>query len=291
MSNKLKILVTGSSGQLGKCIEKISGSYVNFDFYFYSRPTFLLDNADTMRSAFELVKPDFCINCAAYTAVDKAEEEKAFAYAANADGVGNLAALCEVYQTKFIHISTDYVFNGTASSPYVEVDSLDPINVYGASKAAGEKLALANCPSAIIIRTSWVYSLYGKNFVKTMINLMNQKDSIGVVNDQKGSPTYAKDLAIAIMHIVSFKEWMPGIFHFSNKGIISWYEFALSIQKKINSKCVVNAIPTSAYPTPAKRPAFTVLNTSKIEKTFQMTIPKWEDSLNDFFADYKSERN
>lgn len=288
---KPKILVTGSSGQLGKCIQEISLQFANFEFLFYSRPQFELDNDDTMESAFKLLNPDFCINCAAYTAVDKAEVEKEIAFAINAVGVGELASLCNRYQTKFIHISTDYVFNGNATNAYKENEPVDPVNMYGATKAKGEKLALQNNPSSVIIRTSWVYSQYGKNFVKTMINLMGQKDEISVVNDQSGAPTYAIDLAEAIVNIVQHKKWVPGIYHYSNEGNITWYDFAIAIQQKTKSNCKVNPIPTSAYPTPAKRPAFSVLDTEKIKSTYGIDIPFWKDSLDKCLNTYNSERN
>ncbi|MFT3945660.1 MAG: dTDP-4-dehydrorhamnose reductase [Agriterribacter sp.] len=277
--SKLKILITGSSGQLGQCLREISSRFTAFDFYFYSRPEFVLDDEQTMINVMASVKPDFCINCAAYTAVDKAETEKEAAYNINAAGVAALALLCRQHQTRFIHISTDYVFDGNVSSAYKENDPVDPVNVYGASKAEGEKLVAQNNPASVIIRTSWVYSLYGKNFVKTMISLMNQKDDINVVADQEGSPTCAIDLAQAILDIIVHKQWMPGIYHYSNKGTISWYDFAVAIQQKINSHCKVNPIPAASYPTPAKRPAFSVLDTSKIETAYGITIPYWKDSL------------
>lgn len=289
--SKQKILVTGSLGQLGKCIQEISLPFTECEFYFYSRREFKLDDAGTMKDVFASIKPNVCINCAGYTAVDKAETEREAAYNINAIGVGALALLCKQYQTRFIHISTDYVFNGNASSAYKESDPADPVNIYGASKAEGERLALQNNPASVIIRTSWVYSLYGKNFVKTMISLMNQRDEINVVNDQTGSPTYAIDLAQAILRIAAHKKWVPGIFHYCNKGAISWYDFAVGIQQKINSNCKVNPISTALYPAPAKRPVFSVLDTSKIETTYGVDIPHWEDSLDKCLHHYNSERN
>ena len=277
--SKPKILVTGSSGQLGKCIQDISSQFTVYNFFFYTRPEFVLDDVQTMEKVFASVQPDYCINCAAYTAVDKAETERDMAYGINATGVGDLALLCTQYQTKLIHISTDYVFNGNAFLAYKESDPVDPVNVYGASKAEGEKLALQNNPASVIIRTSWVYSLYGKNFVKTMINLMNQKEEISVVNDQSGSPTYAIDLARAIMNIVQHEDWIPGVYHYCNKGNITWYDFAVAIQQKTGSICKVNPIPTSSYPTSAKRPVFSVLDTLKIQSTYAIEIPYWKDSL------------
>lgn len=291
MITRPKILVTGSSGQLGKCIRDISSQFADFEFYFYSRPEFELDNADAMEHVFVLIKPNFCINCAAYTAVDKAEAEKDIAFAVNAAGVGQLATLCNRYQTRLIHISTDYVFYGNASAAYKENEPVKPVNAYGESKAEGERLAIQNNPSSVIIRTSWVYSLYGKNFVKTMINLMQQRDEINVVDDQTGSPTYATDLAAAILQIISHPKWVPGIYHYSNTGTISWYDFAVAIQQKIQSKCRVNPIPATAYPTPAKRPAFSVLDTSKIRNTFDLTIPSWKESLDICLGNYSAERN
>lgn len=289
--SKPKILVTGASGQLGSCIREIAIDYPSFDFHFYSRPQFVLDNIAVMENVFSLLNPDCCINCAAYTAVDKAETEREVAYHINAAGVGELALLCNRYGTKLIHISTDYVFSGNASTAYTEKETVDPVNLYGASKAEGERLALQNNPASVIIRTSWVYSLYGKNFVKTMINLMEQKPEINVVSDQYGSPTYAIDLAKAIMYIMQSEKWTPGIYHYSNTGNISWYDFAIAIQQQIKSNCKVNPIPTSSYPTPAKRPAFSVLDTSKIQNTYGVAIPSWKDSLQACLANYSPERN
>lgn len=288
--NKPRILVTGSSGQLGRCIREISSRFNAFEFHFYSRPQFVLDDARTMRNVFASVNPGFCINCAAYTAVDKAETEKESAFDINADGVGVLALLCEQYQTKLIHISTDYVFNGNASSAYKESDPVDPVSVYGASKAEGERLAIKNNPYSIIVRTSWVYSLFGKNFVKTMISLMQQRDAINVVDDQIGCPTYAADLAQVLLQIVSHKQWIPGIYHYSNQGTISWYDFAVAIQQKTKSECTINPIPSSSYPTPAKRPSFSVLDTSKIRDTYGISIPFWMVSLDKCLDNYSSER-
>jgi len=279
MSDTPKILVTGSSGQLGQCLKELSQQYTSFRFYFFSRPEFMLDDTEKMQNVFASVNPNFCINCAAYTAVDKAETENEMAFNTNAKGVGELALLCAQYQTKFIHISTDYVFNGKSSLAYLENNPVDPVNVYGASKAGGEKLAMEFHASSIIIRTSWVYSLYGKNFVKTMVNLMRQKNEISVVNDQTGCPTYAVDLAKCIMQIITQQKWVPGIYHYCNAGSITWYDFAVAIQQIINSNCEVNAIPTSSYPTPAKRPGWSVLDTSKIKSSYGITIPYWKDSL------------
>ncbi len=207
----------------------------------------------------------------------------------NADAVGNLAAACELHDALFIHISTDYVFDGTATSPYKEDHPVKPVNLYGASKLKGEELARENNEAAIIIRTSWVYAPFGNNFVNTMLRLMNERDSIKVVSDQQGCPTYAPDLAAAIMQVIRNLNCSPATlqamqlasntFHYSNSGVITWYDFALAIKEISGSKCVVDPIPTSAYPTPAKRPAYSVMDTTKIQQVFSISIPSWKESL------------
>jgi dTDP-4-dehydrorhamnose reductase len=221
-----------------------------------------------------------CINCAAYTAVDKAETEPEEAFNINAEAVKKLAEACQSHKAIFIHISTDYVFNGEGSSPYTETDPTSPVSVYGSSKLKGEALAMEYCEETIIIRTSWVYSRYGKNFVKTMMRLMAEKESIGVVCDQFGAPTYAADLAEAILQIISkFEKPASGIYHYSNLGLISWFDFARAIKEISKSNCTVNPIETAAYPTPAKRPHYSVLDTTKFRETFGISIPGWKESL------------
>jgi dTDP-4-dehydrorhamnose reductase len=232
-----------------------------------------------LRDYFSVYHPAYLINCAAYTAVDRAEQEKDLAFQVNGEAVGVLAAICKENHTKFIHISTDYVFDGTATEPYKEDSPTNPQSVYGSSKLEGEKQAFEFNPDSIIIRTSWVYSEYGKNFVKTMVNLMKEKEEISVVNDQVGSPTYAADLAEIILQIVSSGKWIPGIYHFSNEGIISWFDFAVVIKELIGSHCKINPIPTYQYPTPAKRPAYSVLDTSKIRETFAVLLKNWKESV------------
>jgi len=223
--------------------------------------------------------PDFCINCAAYTAVDKAEQEKELAYLVNAESVGVLAAVCKLNNTKFVHISTDYVYDGLAKIPYSETDQTNPTSIYGESKKLGEEESIKYCPDSIILRTSWVYSIHGKNFVKTMMKLMEEREEISVVADQRGTPTWATDIASVIMKIIESEKWISGIYNFSNDGEITWYDFALEIKKNINSVCKVNPIPTSAYPTPAKRPQYSVLNKDKIEKTYGLQLQDWRLSL------------
>ena len=280
MSRKKNILVTGANGQLGMEFRTISMLYPGYDFLFTTKEDLSIIDTANVESFFSTHDIAYCINCAAYTAVDKAEAEKEIAFENNGTAVGNLAAVCKKVGSRFIHISTDYVFNGNATEPYKETDETDPVNIYGASKLQGEKEALKNNMDTIIIRTSWVYSSFGKNFVKTMLRLMNEKESISVVSDQVGCPTYANDLAEAIMKIISENEKpMGGIYNYSNRGVISWYEFALAIKEISESSCTVNPVSSSQYPTPAKRPNYSVLDTSKIEQVFNIEIPFWKDSL------------
>jgi len=284
MRVKPKILVTGGNGQLGREIQELAPAYSRFEFVFLSREDMPINNFELVRVFFNSVKPVYCINCAAYTAVDKAESERDLAFQVNGESVGVLAAICKEHDTKFIHVSTDYVFNGEGNYPYTENFPTDPVNVYGASKLEGERQAMQLNPDAVIIRTSWVYSSFGKNFVKTMIRLMNEKDEIKVVNDQIGSPTYAADLGEVILKIIydldlQPAEWKPGIYNFSNEGIISWFEFAQAIKELINCPCDVKPITTADYPTPAKRPAYSVLDKTKIQETFGVQLKDWKESL------------
>ena len=278
MSNKT-ILVTGANGQLGREMQVAAKNFPNYNFLFVSKDELPIDNFDAVQHFFDNHSIGVCVNCAAYTAVDRAETEKEKAFSINGDAVENLAKLCKKNDALFIHISTDYVFDGAATSPYKEDEAVKPIGVYGASKLKGEQLALQNNPASIIIRTSWVYSSFGNNFVKTMLRLMKERESINVVDDQKGCPTYAADLAAAIMDIISGENLTPGIYNFSNHGIITWHQFAVAIKELSGSKCIVNPIPTSKYPTPAKRPAYSVLDTTKIRQTFNVVIPDWKESL------------
>ena len=284
MSAQPKILVTGGNGQLGKEIQELAPAYAQFEFVFLSKEDLPINNFELVRVFFNAVKPAYCINCAAYTAVDKAELEKDLAFQVNGESVGVLAAICKEHNTRFIHISTDYVFNGEGNYPYTENFPTDPVNVYGASKLEGEKQATQLNPECLVIRTSWVYSSFGKNFVKTMIRLMNEKDEIKVVNDQIGSPTYAADLAETILYIIgnwqsATGKWKPGIYNYSNEGIISWFEFAQAIKEIINCPCDVKPIRTAEYPTPAKRPAYSVLDKTKIQETFGVQLKDWKESL------------
>jgi dTDP-4-dehydrorhamnose reductase len=279
---KPKILVTGGKGQVGMSLQMLSASYPAFDFIFVDKEELSIDRFELVSQYFDVVKPAYCINAAAYTAVDKAESDKEVAFLVNGDAVGVLASACKKYGTKFIHISTDYVFDGTSPEPYKEDTPTNPVNVYGVSKLRGEALCLYYNSDAVIIRTAWVYCEYGNNFVKTMLRLMKDRPELNVVSDQVGAPTYAVDLAQAMLDIVTqdaSKGWAPGIYHYSNQGRISWYDFAVAIKELSGSSCAVNPISTDQYPTPAKRPSFSLLNTHKIQATYGLTIPAWKDSL------------
>lgn len=281
--NLPKILVTGANGQVGSELKALEAFYPQLRFSFTTRDDLALEKEDEVENFFRHDPPQYLINTAAYTAVDKAESDQEKAFLINTEAVATLALICKKYKAKFIHISTDYVFDGNSTSPYTENSVPNPATVYGSSKFRGEQKAFELNPQTLIIRTSWVYSTFGKNFVKTMLGLMKQKDQLNVVNDQFGSPTYAADLAEAIMYIVSNCrnqiENNPGIYHFSNKGIISWYEFALAIKQITNSTCHINPITTKEYPTAAKRPAYSALDPSRIRKIFGIDLKDWQESL------------
>ena len=275
----MKVLVTGANGQLGKALREIAGNYPGLDFTFLSREDLAIHHFELVRNFFRAIHPDLCINCAAYTAVDKAESEPELAFQVNAEAVGVLAAVCREHGTKFIHVSTDYVFSGSASKPYQEDDETDPQSVYGASKREGERQAMFYDPGSVIIRTSWVYHHEGKNFVKTMVRLMGENPSVGVVDDQWGSPTYAVDLAECILDIGTSGIHEPGIYHFSNDGDITWHQFAMAIAEILKSPCEVRAIPTTSYPTPAKRPMNSVMDKSKIARVYGIRLKPWRERL------------
>lgn len=276
-----KILVTGANGQLGQCLQKISSQFEEFEFIFTDSETLDITNKEEVNDFFWQNAPDFCINAAAYTAVDLAETEVEKAFLVNADGTENLAEACAENNAQFIHVSTDYVFDGENNLAYTEEDFTNPLGVYGASKLAGDELALEVNPCSVILRTSWVYSEFGKNFVKTMLNLFATKEELSIVADQFGQPTNANDLAEAIMKIIKSEKITPGIFNFSNLGRISWFDFAEKIAELSEAKIKLNAIETSQYPTPAKRPKNSVLDLDKISKTYAVTLKPWEESLED----------
>ena len=276
-----KILVTGANGQLGQCLQKISSQFEEFEFIFTDSETLDITIKEEVNDFFWQNAPDFCINAAAYTAVDLAETDIEKAFLVNADGTENLAEACAENNAQFIHVSTDYVFDGENNLSYTEEDFTNPLGVYGASKLAGDELALEVNPCSVILRTSWVYSEFGKNFVKTMLSLFATKDELNIVADQFGQPTNANDLAEAIMKIIKSEKVTPGIFNFSNLGRISWFDFAEKIAELSDAKIKLNAIETSQYPTPAKRPKNSVLDLGKISKTYAIQLKPWEESIED----------
>ena len=294
----MRILVTGKNGQLGRSIHKLVNTDTKIDnnqssneFIFVGREELDLSSESGISHYFDNNdKFDIIINCAAYTQVDKAEQEVELANQINHLAVKQLASIASKQQARLIHISTDYVFDGESDKPYTEIDKTNPINVYGKTKLAGEKALQAVMPmNAIIIRTSWLYSEYGNNFVKTMLKLGKERDELNVVSDQIGSPTYATDLAGAILEIIKNKEFREEgratqVYHYSNEGEISWYEFAQEIFKIAKIDCKVGPITTQQYPTPAKRPRNTIMSTGKIAETFSVNIPDWGSSLNTCIA-------
>jgi len=277
------ILVTGSKGQLGSEIKELSKDYT-YNFFFTDKNTLDITNKNALENFCNKNNIEMIINCAAYTAVDKAESD-----VENADKINHLAVkyLAQISKEKSIslmHVSTDYVFDGKNYKPYVEIDPTNPNGVYGQTKLDGEKAMQEINPSnSIIIRTSWVYSSFGANFVKTMLRLGKERDELGVIFDQVGTPTYARDLAKAILNIIQNSKFniqnSVEVYHYSNEGVTSWYDFAKEIMKLANLACQVNPIESKAYPTPATRPHYSLLNKSKIKEDFDLTIPYWEDSL------------
>lgn len=278
-----KILVTGANGQLGSEINVLASNYPQFDWVFADRSKITLDNLNLLQVQLKEIAPNIIFNCGAYTAVDKAETERELAFTINHLATEAIAKYAFANDVKLIHISTDYVFDGSSSIALNEEAETNPINVYGSSKRAGEIACLKENPNSIIIRTSWVYSKFGNNFVKTMQRLMQERESINVVNDQIGSPTYAADLAQAMIDIVNSTNWIPGIYNYSNEGEISWYEFALAIKEFGGYSCNVGGIPSVSYPTPAKRPEFSLLDKKKIKTVYNLDIPEYKESLKKVF--------
>lgn len=273
------IVVTGANGQLGSELKELHSQYPQFNWVFTTREELDLTDEKSIKAIFEKYKPNWFVNCAAYTAVDKAESEKDLSFAINETAPKIISKLCAENGVKLIHISTDYVFHGDGSAPYKPEDHNNPVNFYGLTKLKGEQAVVANNPESIIIRTAWVYSSYGKNFVKTMRFLMQNKTDLNVVADQLGTPTYAKDLAEAIIAIIQTENPVWGTYHFSNEGEISWFDFATAINQMSGFECNVHPIPTTDFPTPAKRPAYSVLDKEKIKNNFHIPIRYWVESL------------
>ena len=273
------ILVTGANGQLGRSLQKIKPMYGDYMFYFTDIDTLDICDQRQLTDFVHSNEINYLLNCAAYTAVDKAEDDREHCMRINRDAVHHIGKVATAEGIKVIHISTDYVFDGTATRPYREEDNTNPQSFYGQSKLDGEIALQKVCPDAAIIRTSWLYSEYGANFVKTMLRLGIERSEIKVVCNQTGSPTYAEDLATAIMTMILHKPFLPGIYHFANEGVCSWYDFAVKIMELADLNCQVYPIQTQEYPTRAIRPAYSVLDKGKIKSACNLLIPQWEDSL------------
>lgn len=275
-----RILVVGGNGQLGHCLQKLAPKYHDqYDFNFTGSSALDITNNEQVEVIFAEYKPDYVINASAYTAVDLAEKESEKAFAVNANGVGNLAKVCKDYNAILIHVSTDYVFDGETNLSYSEDDFTNPIGVYGLSKRKGEELALENNPETVILRTSWLYSEFNKNFVKTMLHLFQVKDELGIIGDQYGQPTNANDLAEAILEIIESPSKTFGIYHFSNYPETTWFEFANKIKEFSGSSVRLKAITTEEFPTPAKRPKRSTMALDKIEQDYKIEPKYWENSL------------
>ena len=278
------ILITGANGQLGNEMRVLSEENKEYTYFFTDVAELDICNEQAVMDFVKANNIQVIVNCAAYTAVDKAEENIEFCTKLNADAVGYLAKAAEANQAEFIQISTDYVFDGTAHTPYRETEPTCPNSVYGSTKLAGEQNALTLCSRAMVIRTAWLYSTFGNNFVKTMIRLGKERDSLGVIFDLIGTPTYARDLARAIYAAIR-QGVTPGVYHFSNEGVCSWYDFTKAIHRLAGIKdCKVNPLHTEEYPTPAKRPHYSVLDKTKIKNTYHIEIPYWMDSLQSCIA-------
>lgn len=276
------ILVTGANGQLGNSIRVLASQYPQYNFLFTDVDTLDITDPVAVKAAVKNNQVDYIINCAAYTAVDKAEDNEELCRRLNSFAVCVLGEAAHEAGAKMIHVSTDYVFSGTGYRPYKETDGTRPVSVYGRTKLAGEEGLMEVCPDAVIIRTAWLYSEFGSNFVKTVLRLGKERDELGFVFDQIGTPTYAGDLAAAILSVVTADEkgaFVPGIYHYSNEGVCSWYDFTVKILQIAGIDCRVRPIETKDYPTKAVRPPYSVLNKSKIKETYGIAVPHWEASL------------
>ena len=283
-----RILITGSNGQVGSELKELLGKEEGIETFFLDRKQLPLEQTMIIQDILGMYEPDIIIHTAAYTAVDKAESEPELADAVNHLAAEEIAQYCRLHGVKLLAISTDYVFDGLSSEPLVEDAPTAPLNIYGLTKWKGEQAIQKWVPESIIIRTSWVYSVYGNNFVKTMVRLLHEREELSVVRDQIGSPTYARDLAQAIIDIIKADDWLPGVYHYSNEGQLSWYDFAVTIRELIGATCRIIPIPTSEYPTPAKRPAYSLLDKSKIKRIFNVRVPFWRDSLEKLVKELES---
>ncbi len=280
----MKLLITGALGQLGTEIRRLAKNYPNFEMFFTSSKELDITDALLLKNFIIEHEIEAVVNCAAYTAVDEAENNAELAYRVNEKGIQNIVHVLEETGGKLIHISTDYVFDGSSSVPYTEKDAVSPLGIYGNSKYNGEQHVLNAAINGIVIRTSWLYASVGTNFVKTMMRLGAERSELGVIFDQVGTPTYARDLAKVCLDILSQHEVLNEkgqLYHYSNEGVASWYDFAKTIMEINALNCVVKPIESKAYPTPAKRPHYSVLNKNKIKNDFDIEIPYWRDSLKD----------
>ncbi len=273
------VAVIGGNGQLGQALRKVAVEHPELTFGFFSSAEANILSTEQLNLVFTDLKPDFCINASAYTAVDKAQSEPDKAFAINGEGVKNLAQICTEFDTTLVHVSTDFVFDGAQEAPYLETDETNPLGVYGASKLQGEKYSEAFAKKYFIIRTSWLYSEFGNNFMKTMLRLAQERDVLNIVEDQVGTPTNANDLAHAIVSIIKSGSTAYGIYNYSNEGIASWFDFAKAIFAKYKITIELNPIPTADFPTPAKRPPYSILDKSKIKSEFGIAVPDWKSSL------------
>ena len=273
------ILITGSKGQLGNEMQQAAVRYPQFNYIFTDVDELDICDKTALDAFVKANSVNFIVNCAAYTAVDKAEDDVKLCYKINSDAVRNIGEVADSNGIKVVHVSTDYVFDGTNHIPYTEIQEVSPATVYGKSKFAGELALLESCKDSVIIRTAWLYSSFGNNFVKTMMKLGSERDTLNVVFDQVGSPTYAADLAEAIMKVVSAENFVAGIYHFSDEGVCSWYDFTKTIHKIARISCNVQPIESKDFPARTPRPHYSVLNKAKIKSTYGITIPHWEESL------------
>ncbi|WP_282070218.1 dTDP-4-dehydrorhamnose reductase [Olleya namhaensis] len=274
-----KVLITGGEGQLGQSIRSLTNNYTGYEFIFLGSKDLNITSRVLVIDFFKQHEIDYCINCAAYTAVDKAEENPEFANKINVEGVENLALACKTYNVTLLHISTDFVFDGLSNLPYTEKNITNPLSVYGQTKLDGELIISKTLSNYYIFRTSWLYSEFENNFVKTMLKLGKIKDKLTIISDQIGTPTYAVDLAKVLLDTIDSDKHNYGCYHYSNQGVASWYDFAKAIFDIKNISIRVEPIPTTSYPTPAKRPTFSVLSKEKITNSLVVNIPYWRDSL------------
>lgn len=289
----MRILITGSKGQLGNEIQELAAAYPNYKFFYTDIGELDITDSREVKGYFAMVRPHVVINCAAYTAVDKAESDLSTAFLINSKAVENLAISAAETDALLVHVSTDYVFDGKSYIPYSETDQTNPQSVYGRSKLAGEEAVWNYSKKGIILRTSWLYSAFGNNFVKTMIKYGTEREVLNVVFDQIGTPTYAKDLAKTILDIIPLSIQHSGteLFHYSNEGVASWFDFAVKVIANAGINCKVKPIMTKDFPSAAPRPCFSVLNKSKIKEVFKIEIPYWSDSVNDCIQRLKLSTN